>query len=123
MTRKQTRVNNLLLLSEKYGRATIAERLGYEDTNYVNQLCRGHGSFGDKTAEKIESAFGLEAGWMDVAHSNQVFGKESTDPESETDRYKLLLKIGRLIEDFSPAELAELDARVELIRSRARGNS
>lgn len=123
MNRKQIRVNNLLLLAEKHGRSLIAERLGYEDTNYINQLCRGHGSFGDKTASKIEHAFNLETGWMDVKRDVLASEPGVVDTSSETDRYQLLLKIGKLIEDFSPAELAELDARVELIRSRSRGHS
>lgn len=119
---KEIRVHNLLLLAEKFGRNIVAERLGYSDTNYLNQLCSGHGSFGNATARKVEKAFGYSTGWMDNFHKSlDEPAKTTTNTQKDTDRYKLLLKLGQLIEDFSPAEVAELEAQVELIRRRKDG--
>lgn len=62
---KDIRKHNINLLAGKYGRTAIADKLGYPDNNYVNQLCGGHTNIGSRTARKIEAAFGLATGWMD----------------------------------------------------------
>lgn len=59
------RVSNINVLAERYGRAQLAARLGYDDTNYLNQLCAGLGSFGNRTARKIEKQLELQHGAMD----------------------------------------------------------
>lgn len=63
---KDIRRNNINLLADKYGRTAIAEKLGYPDNNYINQLCGGHTNIGSRTARKIEIAFNLERGSMDL---------------------------------------------------------
>lgn len=62
---KDIRMRNLNLLADQHGRTAIAEKLGYPDNNYINQLCGGHTNLGSRTARKVESAFGLPTGWMD----------------------------------------------------------
>ncbi|AQQ67470.1 hypothetical protein Mag101_07330 [Microbulbifer agarilyticus] len=62
---KDVRKKNLNLLADEHGRAEIAERLGYPDTNYLNQLCGGHTDMGSRTARKVEERFQLPRGWMD----------------------------------------------------------
>lgn len=61
---------NILALAEKHSRSVLAKKLGYSDTIYINQLCGGHGSFGGRTARKIEKSLNLADGWMDQLHSN-----------------------------------------------------
>lgn len=67
---KEIRIENLNLLLETYSRKQLASEMGYQDTNYLNQLCGGHGSFGSATARKIERCADLTKGWMDVRHTN-----------------------------------------------------
>ena len=61
-------INFQYLCDTKYSRAYVAEKMGYPDTNYVNQLCGSFGSFGTPTARKAEKAFDLTPGWMDNLH-------------------------------------------------------
>jgi hypothetical protein len=139
---KQIRIQNLSFLADKLGRSVVAAKMGYEDTNYLNQLCRGHGSFGSRTARKIEVALKLDVGWMDIIHSPSsdradqqlqqakapahagvevVRDGEQARADQDGSRFQALLTLGKLIEDFTPAELAELEAQVELIRRRKGG--
>lgn len=62
------RLNIRYLADHKYSRNFVAEKLGYIGTNYINQLCGGFGSFGSRTARKIETVIGLPKGWMDAPH-------------------------------------------------------
>lgn len=62
------RLNLRYLAESKYGRATLAEKLGYPDCNYLNQLLTGHSVVGEKTARKIEERLGLLPGWMDAPY-------------------------------------------------------
>lgn len=63
------RANLQLLADHAESRLELAAKIGYADTNYLNQLLSGHGSFGGRTARKIEQALGLKDGWMDVYQS------------------------------------------------------
>lgn len=66
---KQVRILNALYLGDvKYSRSGLADKLGHPDTNQLNQLVNGHGSFGDRLAAKLEDALGLPDGWMDTPH-------------------------------------------------------
>ena len=51
---KQIRQKNFSNICDNLGRGVVAEKMGYKDTVYINQLCGGHGSFGGRTARKIE---------------------------------------------------------------------
>ena len=68
---KEIRIENLNLLLESNSRKNLAESMGYSDTNYINQICKGHGSFGSATARRIEAAIQLPKGWMDVRHKQE----------------------------------------------------
>lgn len=68
----QIRRQNINHLAEKYGRGVLAEKIGYKDTVYLNQLCAGHGSFGGRTARNIEKALDLPHGWMDTLESTNL---------------------------------------------------
>ncbi len=73
---KKIRVLNLEHFADQYGRIGLAERLDYPDTNYVNQLLGGHAPVGGRVARKIESALGLDHGWMDAAHPEKWSDEE-----------------------------------------------
>lgn len=64
------RLNIRYLADHKYSRNFVADKLGYIGTNYINQLCGGFGSFGSRTARKIETVIGLPKGWMDSPHTD-----------------------------------------------------
>ncbi|MFI2810162.1 LexA family protein [Microbulbifer sp. JSM ZJ756] len=72
---KDIRRDNLNLLAGEHGRTTIAQKLGYPDNNYINQLCGGHTNIGNRTARKIEAALDLEKGWMDYPHAAATLGE------------------------------------------------
>lgn len=65
---EEIRRTNINYWAEKLSRKSLAERCGYNDTVYINQLCTGHGSFGKATARKLERALDLSRGWFDVFH-------------------------------------------------------
>ena len=70
MTVLEIRRANINYLANKWTRKELAKRLGYNDTVYVNQLCGGHGSFGNRVARKIEEKLGLGHGWMDKPYTS-----------------------------------------------------
>jgi hypothetical protein len=74
------RENIKYLADTKHGRLRLSEMVGYQDANYINQLCGGFGNFGNRTARKIELKLGLERGWMDNLHP-EIYG-ESFDSQS-----------------------------------------
>lgn len=61
-----TRRQHINFWADKLGRGALAKKCGYPDTVYINQLCAGHGSFGDRTARKLEKALGLTVGAFDT---------------------------------------------------------
>lgn len=65
MTVDQIRRANINYWADKLGRSILAQKCGYPDTIYINQLCAGHGSFGGRTARKIEKALNLPEGSFD----------------------------------------------------------
>lgn len=68
MTIEEIRRANINYWADKLGRNLLAKKCGYPDTVYINQLCGGHGSFGSRTARKIEKQLGLRVGEFDVLH-------------------------------------------------------
>jgi len=60
---------NLRLLAEKYDeRADLSIIIGYSDTDYVNQLCKGHSPIVKKSTAKIHQAFDLKDLWLETPH-------------------------------------------------------
>ena len=72
MTVDEIRRININYWADKIGRGTLAKKMGYSDTVYINQLCGGHGSFGSRTARKLEQALGLSKGEFDRLSSAVV---------------------------------------------------
>jgi len=128
MDANQIRRLNINHLAEKLGdRGELARRLGYEDTNYLNQLCKGHGSFGDRTARKIEQSLGLKRGWMDHFHYQDYSPKLLAGSISEQLRdYPELQEPGletftELVDeatDLYPEEMREALTYIQYLRSR-----
>lgn len=106
-TVNEIRKANIRFWADKIGRQTLADKLGYKDTIYINQLCGGHGSFGGRTARKIEQALELPVGWFDQPHNMD-------NPD------RLSAIIGK-ISGWDDRLLAEVEAQVELIRRRMSG--
>lgn len=99
----QIRKQNINRLAEKYGRGGLADKLGYKDTIYINQLCGGHGSFGGRTARKIEAALNLEHGWMDAIHNIDYSNGENPEPleqnritERSSESYDFFASVSRV---------------------------
>ena len=69
----KTRIANLKVLVKGYSRIEFAKKIGYQNTNYLNQLLIGAGSFGNTTARKIEKNLGLPEGALDDSsiHGNE----------------------------------------------------
>lgn len=66
MENKEIRRLNLLYLAEKkFTREALADKIGYPNTNFINQMTGGFAKIGDRVARKIEVALGLPEGWMD----------------------------------------------------------
>ena len=78
------RLNIKYLADVKYGRIALAEKLGYQDANYINQLCGGFGAFGNRTARKIEKTLDLPHGWMDTLHSDLYKAELLSEPQELT---------------------------------------
>ena len=108
MTIEEIRQKNILYWAEKLGRGTLADKIGYKDTIYINQLCGGHGSFGSRTARKIEKRLGLPQGWFDQEH------------DASTPKDKLDLIFNK-IKDWDDSRLAEIEAQIDLIKRRHEG--
>jgi transcriptional regulator with XRE-family HTH domain len=79
-------------------RGELATRMGYDNTNYLNQMAKGHANIGDATAAKIEAAAGVPASWLDTPHPS-LWGLDSLD---------VLGYVDDLIEHLSPGDLAQL---------------
>jgi hypothetical protein len=81
-------------------------------------------NIGDKLARKIEERLRLPSGWLDSNHTPEASSapiNQADSRDKSADRYRALLALGAMIEDFTPAEFAELEAQVELILRRKGG--
>lgn len=75
MELRDVRIKNSLYWYKKLGREPLAEKLGYDDPNYVTGLVNGGHSFGNKTARRFEEHLDLPALWMDTPHPG-LWGEE-----------------------------------------------
>ena len=96
--REIRKLNFVYLADEVYGRQKLADLLGYENTNYLNLLAKGHSNIGDETAEKIEQATKRPPGWMDTPHPS-LWGQDSFEALKFTDD---------LLKSLTAADLARL---------------
>lgn len=65
MTIEEIRLIHINYLADKWGRNTLAEKLGYDGVNYLNGLCSGHTNLGSNAARKIEKKLNLPVGELD----------------------------------------------------------
>lgn len=128
MNSKEIRLSNLQALIQKAGTAAEFSKQSDIATSLLSQILSTNPTrnVGDKLARKIEEKLQLPPGWMDAQHQSApksvtIAEPKPTQNDSGGDRYQTLLKIGGLIEDFTPSELAELQAQVDLIRRRKDG--
>lgn len=123
MSIHEIRRKNFLYLASKYnGRAAFAEKLGYNDASYINQIASGHINMGPSTAKRVEYAEELSEGWMNLPHPelwseyrlNETF--DSNQVREEEGIYEVE---GKDLNKLSNAELADLLVRVsELLKKR-----
>lgn len=62
------RFNLGLLAHQLGGRASLAEKLGYTDTNHINQMVGGFSPMGPKLTQKIYDAIELPTLWLETPH-------------------------------------------------------
>lgn len=79
---EQIRRQHINYWADRLTRSVLAEKTGYKDTIYINQLCSGHGSFGSRTARKIEKALGLKHGTFDTPFSDTNKSSEQNTSEA-----------------------------------------
>ena len=65
---KDIRKRNAQYWMDSVGRGALAEKMGYKDTVYLNQIYIGTSNVGTRTARKFEKALELNRGWMDAPH-------------------------------------------------------
>jgi len=95
LTVREIRHKNFMYLANQYnGRAEFAEKLGYDNPNYINQIAAEHLGIGHKTAKRIEEAEGLPAGWMSRPNYEEWGVTASTPPSS-------LLPVSSLVRELS----------------------
>lgn len=113
-------------LANEMGRERLAKRLGYTDTNYLNQVVRGHSKLGNPNAKKWAKALGLEPGWFDRPLP-PADDQEEVPTAIETEFTALISSVsdrGQMIavmkaaENLSPKDSIRL-ARFLLIRAEA----
>lgn len=79
MDSKKIRQLNLRFVADvKYSRKELSEKLGYQDSGYLNQILSGHARMGDRTARSIEESLDIPKGWMDAPHPS-IWGDEGKD--------------------------------------------
>jgi hypothetical protein len=126
MNSKEIRRKNLRALVERTDSGAAFAKQADIAPSLLSQILSQNPTrnIGDRLARKIEDKLGLASGWLDSIHGAPTPSRVEAVPrlsEGDGDRYKALLTLGRLIEDFTPSELAELEAQVELIRRRKGG--
>lgn len=107
--REVRRLNLLYLADVEMTRGELAARMGYDNTNYLNQLVKEHANIGDATAAKVEEAAKKPASWMDTPHPS-LWGRDSLE---------VLGYVDDLIEHLSSGDLAKLiDRAAQKMASR-----
>ncbi|WP_394201047.1 LexA family transcriptional regulator [Marinagarivorans algicola] len=86
------RLQNINYWADKIGREALAHLYG-SNTSYINQLCKGHGSFGNNTARKLENVLGLEPGWFDQQHLESQSQIENEAPPQQATNHSSLVPL------------------------------
>lgn len=76
----EIRTLNLTVWARKYGRNALAEMLGYQDVNYLNQVLSGNTNAGANAPRKWEAKLDLKRGWFDVPHPELWEADGEADP-------------------------------------------
>lgn len=92
------------------GRDFVRKKCGFEDSNYFNQLVKGHGSFGPKTAERIEKAMEKTPGWMSEKHPIEWGEQNNVSLEVFKEKYQELKALADLLPDSDEKKQAVLQA-------------
>ena len=90
------------------GRGKLAEKLGYKDTVYLNQIYIGSTNIGSKNARKFDERLELDMGWMDAPHPD-LWGLDHSQLEL-AQKYEAIYA---LIRKLSPEGLDYLHARTK----------
>lgn len=102
---REIRRLNAQYLAEKVGRRVLADKLGYSDTNYVNQIVKGHANIGPGTSRKIENVLDLPEGWLDAPHPD-LWGATPEEVAHYTQK---------LLEGLSTTDLSRLIEQASVI--------
>lgn len=102
---REIRRRNLEFLATKVARDVIAQKCGWPNVTYVNQLIKGHANIGPRTAKKIVTAFpdfGTGGFWIDTPQWDE------RGPAA----------LAAAASHFTPEEMDVLWATLEMIKSR-----
>lgn len=99
MNTNDIRLERLLQLIQEHGQTKVANLVGIE-SSYISQLKNPNNpkKIGEKLARRVEDAFHLPHGWMDVLHDNEAMRVINGDP---------MLPPSRL-DDRTPEELLKI---------------
>lgn len=86
---------NLLLIANEIGRDKLAEKIGLDGTNYLNQVFTGASAFGNKMTERCYAGLDLPMLWLETPR----FAEWKNTPEALNSKDKQLV-------DQAIAELA-----------------
>lgn len=85
-------------LAEQRGRDALAQELGYQDTNYLNQVISGHATLGNGNAKKWQERLALRPDWFD----RLVPGEDSDGPSNDE-----LAELQEMLAELGPEKFAE----------------
>ncbi len=133
MNTNDIRLERLLQLIQEHGQTKVANLVGIE-SSYISQLKNPNNpkKIGEKLARRIEDAFHLPHGWMDVLHDNEAMRVINEQDETMLKLAKMMLPVAtphsnahlqRIIEGLeqnriSDAEKKELEVMLKVIAER-----
>jgi hypothetical protein len=124
MDAREIRRLNLRYLADKYGRDKLAQKLGYNDVNYLNQVLGKHVNIGPRAPRNWETALDLEQGWFDIQHLelwDNTASREIAEPsKTYLSRAVSELSTDELMEMLSEEQKRELERRMALEATQAR---
>lgn len=127
METKDIRRTNLkvLLNASELKQADFAGRCGLAPS-VISQLINGHRNLGDTLARKIEEAFAVQRGWLDIPHGEKQKSADSVEGKTEKviisvsldeDEERLLEVFNRLPRSEKVKMINEFEARAEELES------
>lgn len=108
------------VLANHRGRDQLAQDLGYQDTNYLNQVVRGHTPLGNGNAKKWAERLGLPPGWFDREIENNDEAVSDVGPKpyqrGEQEFRELYLLLGPAAFAEEIAQMAGAVSREDAIK-------